>query len=205
MTKANEEVDVVVQELRACGIKPQVERTPRHIAISWQAGPDKPPRTVIVSSTPSDWRGRLNARAEVRRYLRADNISLREQAKPAPLAQRIIGPPRHVETTPDQVAAMRSEVADLTELCLELADVVARTAAVLVPRREAEQKKGRRLDALAHIPNDGTATTTDAIAAALRVDRKSAYSRLENLRRRGVLVRIGGQWARAQRVEEMQS
>lgn len=118
------------------------------------------------------WGGRLNARAEVRRYLRADNVSLRGQAKPTLLAQRIVAPPRHVETIPDQVAAMRSEVADLTELCLELADVVARTAAVLVPRREAEQKRGRRLDALAHVPIDGTATTTDAVAAALGVDQE---------------------------------
>jgi hypothetical protein len=182
--RAEEVLDVIRRELKAHGVTPTIERTSKHVDVRWQI-PGKQPRVYTTSSTPSDWRTRMNARAEVRRMLRADNVTLDTAAKPRTLTERVVQPPRHVETIPDQVAAMRSELSDLSELIMELLEVVRNTAAVLIPVQRAESSRNQRLDVLAALPADGATTTTNSVAEALVISRRSAYSRLQHLRSRG--------------------
>jgi hypothetical protein len=69
------EKNIVLSELRAAGLKPmRVEMLGSgHIRISWRC-PEREVRQVVVAGTGSDsWPGRLNARAQVRRMLQADN------------------------------------------------------------------------------------------------------------------------------------
>src|SRR5215472_12842681 len=103
------ELATVLQTLRAAGLKPTWEKTGGgHIAITWCVE-GKQPRTFFTSNTPSDWRGRLNARAVIRQYLRADNVPLdaRKPAKPKSDLERALSVPLHTETMPETIAALR--------------------------------------------------------------------------------------------------
>jgi len=139
----NELQQVAVGELRLHGIKPTVEHTGTgHIAIRWRACPEKEERTVIVAKTPGDWRSRMNARSEVRKYLRADNVALVMTGKPRKkekaLAETALSlPPPDVIPTADQFAALRGEVADLTQLVVKLIKIAYATrdmAAKVLPK-----------------------------------------------------------------------
>ncbi|MCA1419513.1 hypothetical protein [Bradyrhizobium sp. BRP23] len=129
----NELVEIATAELKQYGIKPEVTHTNGgHIEIAWRAVPEKELRRVITSKTGSDWRGRMNIRAEVRRLLRADNVTLKteepKKKRHAELA-KALSLPKEVVPIPDQLAALRGEVADLSELMVRVARVVSRTAA----------------------------------------------------------------------------
>jgi hypothetical protein len=63
---------IVLQELGAAGIKPQVEHSHRHMKFQWEHNGEA--RTVIASSTYSDWRALKKQRSFVRRVLRADGV-----------------------------------------------------------------------------------------------------------------------------------
>jgi hypothetical protein len=122
----NELTDIATNELKAHGIKAHMRDTNGgHIEIAWQVVPEKEVRKIIVAKTTSDWRSRLNTRAEVRRLLKADNVSLKmTQSKPKKVAKLVVEQamslPQEVMPIPDQVAALRSEVGDLTELVMRL-------------------------------------------------------------------------------------
>ncbi|MGY3130137.1 hypothetical protein ACVWZM_000819 [Bradyrhizobium sp. USDA 4501] len=120
MNNHSELVEIATAELKQYGIRPEVTHTNGgHIMIAWRAAPEKEPRCVVTSKTGSDWRGRMNIRADVRRLLRADNVTLkREEPKPKkhPELAKALNLPQHVVPIPDQIAALRGEVADLTEL-----------------------------------------------------------------------------------------
>lgn len=66
------ELDAILDELNAVGIKPTVEHGGKHFKIQWQHHGHM--RTQTAAVTPSDWRGVHNARADVRRTLRTDGI-----------------------------------------------------------------------------------------------------------------------------------
>ncbi|MET3969071.1 hypothetical protein [Bradyrhizobium sp. S3.9.1] len=116
----NELVDIATAELKQYGIKPEVTHTNGgHIQIKWRVVPEKELRCVTTAKTGSDWRNRMNIRADVRRLLRADNVTLkREEPKPKrhPALAKALSLPKEVVPIPDQIAALRGEVADLTEL-----------------------------------------------------------------------------------------
>lgn len=68
----NDVLETVIKELELLGIKPSVSHLSKHIEVCWQS-PKGEPRRQVVPTSPSDVRGRLNARGDVRRILRADN------------------------------------------------------------------------------------------------------------------------------------
>lgn len=70
--RKNSIVTAVVAELRLYGIEPCVEHRRKHLAIHWQVGGRQ--RVYFTSASPSDWRSSLNARAQVRRFLREDGV-----------------------------------------------------------------------------------------------------------------------------------
>ncbi|WP_340667831.1 hypothetical protein [Bradyrhizobium ottawaense] len=131
MAYSNELTEIAINELKAHGIKAHLRDTNGgHIEIAWQVVPEKEARRIIVAKSTSDWRSRMNTRAEVRRLLRADNVSLKmsqdKPKKPAQLqAEKAMSLPQpYVLPIPDQVAAMRGEMADLTELVVRLVKMV---------------------------------------------------------------------------------
>jgi hypothetical protein len=129
MNNNSELVEIATAELKLYGIRPEVTHTNGgHIEIAWRAVPEKELRRVITSKTGSDWRARMNIRAEVRRLLRADNVMLkREEPKPKkhPELAKALNLPQQVVPIPDQITAMRGEVADLTELVIRVAKMVS--------------------------------------------------------------------------------
>ncbi|MHC2582251.1 hypothetical protein ACVI1J_005572 [Bradyrhizobium diazoefficiens] len=144
MAYSNELTEIAINELKAHGIKAQLRDTNGgHIEIAWQVVPEKEVRKIVVAKTTSDWRSRLNTRADVRRLLRADNVSLKmsqeKPKKPTQLqAEKAMSLPQpDVLPVPDQVAAMRSEMADLSELVVRLVKIVTGvrdTIAAYVPK-----------------------------------------------------------------------
>jgi biotin operon repressor len=125
--RRNEALDFVTSELSSRGIRFDTATSgSNHIEIRWQVSPDKEVRSFFAPNTPSDHRGRLNARAAVRRLLKADGVNLEPPAsrKPAALLHRALELPKHVDPVPDQLKALRGELADLTELMLDLSGTV---------------------------------------------------------------------------------
>src|SRR3954462_8944227 len=110
----NELTDIALNELKQHNIKGQLRDTNGgHIEIAWQVVPEKEVRKIVVAKTTSDWRSRINTRAEVRRLLRADNVTLKMEApkKPAKVKlEKAIALPQPEMPIPDQIKAMRSEV-----------------------------------------------------------------------------------------------
>lgn len=129
MAFQNELTDIAMNELKAHGIRGQLRDTNGgHIEIAWQVVPEKEVRRVVVAKTTSDWRSRMNTRAEVRRALRADNVTLKMVTKPKKAdvlkVEQAMSLPQEILPIPDQVAALRSEVGDLAELVLRLTKIV---------------------------------------------------------------------------------
>lgn len=115
MAYSNELTEIALNELKLHGVKGQTRDTNGgHIEIAWQVVPEKEVRRVIVAKTASDWRARMNTRAEVRKLLRADNVTLKSQndkpEKPKPLTKALELPqPEAVVPIPDQMKALRGE------------------------------------------------------------------------------------------------
>jgi hypothetical protein len=123
-------MEVATAELKQHGIKPQITYTNGgHIEIAWRVVPEKELRRIITSKTGSDWRARMNIRAEVRRLLKADNVMTLKRNEPKPKKHheltKALNLPQQVVPIPDQIAALRGEVADLTELMLRVAKGVS--------------------------------------------------------------------------------
>lgn len=65
-------IEAVCDEVRAAGAEPIVRPSGKHAAITWQANGVE--RVYHTALTPSDRRSHMNARADVRRMLRADGL-----------------------------------------------------------------------------------------------------------------------------------
>ena len=72
MSRRNEQLEVVLAELRATGIEPEV-RLRVHTQVRWCTH-DGQQRMYVVASTAGGGRGVANARAGVRRMLRQDGV-----------------------------------------------------------------------------------------------------------------------------------
>lgn len=201
------ELAVVLAELRAVGLKPTYEKTGgNHYMIHWLV-PGKEPRSYVVASTGSDWRGRLNARADVRRLLKADNVSLKVPA-PKPALHRALEMPRQADPIPDQVEALRAEVAELTGLITELGDAISYVKAQLTPRvieaaqppRE-ERKRGTHIDLTKYLTLKPRSVREIADAAGIQ-NWRACYNRLDNLRRQKRAERVDGKWRLPGHLEE---
>ena len=79
------------------------------------------------AKSPSDARGWLNARGDIRRMFRADGLSLKETVK-VPALRKALALPKPTDSLPDQVKLLQAEVADLTDVLLELAGTMTLSA-----------------------------------------------------------------------------
>jgi predicted Rossmann fold nucleotide-binding protein DprA/Smf involved in DNA uptake len=127
--RRNEEVEFAVAELKRYNIRYETRETEGgHVEIRWQVSDAKQIRQVFTSKTSSDHRTRLNARSYIRQALRQDGVNTDQaaevQKKPSKL-EKALKTPEPVETIPDQLRAMRSELADLTDLLLDISNSLA--------------------------------------------------------------------------------
>jgi hypothetical protein len=125
MNQHGELLEVAVAELRRHGIRPQVRQlNGGHIEIAWQVVPEKEVRKVVTTKSGSDFRARMNIRAEVRRNLRADNVTIKRQDEPrkkhGEFARAMDLPKHEVAPIPDQISTLQAEMADLTEFVVAL-------------------------------------------------------------------------------------
>lgn len=112
MGARNELVEVVLRELECFGITGEVVHRGKHIEVVWFVAGQR--RSNIVSASASDHRAWLNARGEVRRTLRADNV------QPAPRDnvlsfKNAISVPKPVELPLERIKKLEEEVTILLD------------------------------------------------------------------------------------------
>lgn len=174
-----------------------------HIELSWQASPDKEVRRYFIASTPSDWRGKLNARAHIRRVFKADGLTLKQQcAKPKPVLHKALEIAQPVERDADQIRMLRGEVADLTELVLEMASMFSkmrdeRTAPVVeqpvVIMQPPEPKVSvRSIKTIDYVSESWSSAA--AIARDMGLPPNITYRKLYYLLRQDLVEQSNGSW-----------
>jgi hypothetical protein len=182
--KRNEALDYVTAEFKSRGIRFETETTgSNHIEIRWQVSKEKEVRSYFVPNSPSDVRGRLNARAQVRRLLRQDGVKLEQEPaprSPATLLARALDMPKPELPIPELIKALRAEVADLTELVLEMGVSVSVVRDhLLKPQMQPERKPSVRskklLDFVAPNWNSLDAIARDMALPVEKVKHKCYY------------------------------
>jgi hypothetical protein len=111
----NEHLDAALAELGKFDIESTLANGGRHQKLSWQID-GRPRRTIAISGSPSDARGLLNLRAQIRRTLRADGAAPPDNARH--LAQQILLTP--LEPMAQRVERLEREVAELQDIVVEL-------------------------------------------------------------------------------------
>lgn len=204
---------MMASEFKLWGVKVRTENTNGgHIRLIWQASPDKELRNLVIPKTGSDHRSWLNCRAQIRRMFAQDGLSLTKPAGPkqtAPTLARALTIPQDVETDRDQFKAMRAEIADLTNMVLELATEVGNLCSAMKsqaaddipafipgPVMATPKKPGlRAIKAIDFVtPNWNT---TAALAVSMGVEPTIAYRKLYHLMKQEKVELSQGQWRRA--------
>ena len=127
MSGRNEEVEASLAELERYGIRGQVRDRGKHLEVFWVYS-DGRARAKIVARSGSDHRGPLNARGEVRRQLRADNIQI-----PTPevvVLQKAFSLSSPNDSGAVRLARLERDFDSLLDLVIELQDKLARARVV---------------------------------------------------------------------------
>lgn len=127
MSGRNEEAEASLAELERFGIRGQLRDRGKHLEVYW-AYADGRERSKIVARSGSDHRGPLNARGEVRRQLRADNVQ-----PPAPevvVLQKAFSLPSPNDSGAVRLAKLERDFDSLLDLVIELQDKLARARVV---------------------------------------------------------------------------
>lgn len=184
-----------------------------HIELRWQASPDKQVRSYVIAKTPSDWRGNLNNRAEIRRLFKADGLTLDRKpcAKVKPILAKALSLPEPVEKDADQIRMLRAEVADLTDWVVDMAGIVSTLRDVLVAQRtpvveepvqpqekppspipESKKPSVRSITTIDFVSDAWSSTA--AIARDMGLPANIAYRKLYYLMRQDIIELSGGSW-----------
>src|SRR5215470_1864226 len=112
---------MLLAEFTTVGIKPDVTKTDGgHLKFSFNVNDKKD--SVVTSSTPSDHRSTYNARALIRRKLRAGGVYDRvAEHKPLPLERALEVPPG-VDPLAIRVVQLERDIGILLELIQEIGD-----------------------------------------------------------------------------------
>jgi hypothetical protein len=206
--RRHEEVEFAVEELKRHNIRHDVRDTDGgHVEIAWQVSTDKEVRRVFTSKTPSDHRSRLNARSVIRQFLRQDGVDLAPKppvVKQKPkLLEKALQAPRHEPTIPEQLSAMRAEMADLTDLLLDISSAIAiirdrgsmhaappPTHVAAAPQIPLKQQSVRSKKAITYISKAWN--SLDAIAKELGLPRDITYRKLYYLKQQDIIEFDGG-------------
>jgi hypothetical protein len=187
-------------EFKLWGVELQSQtRGNNHIELRWRVSPDKEARSYFIANTPSDHRGWLNARADIRGLFRADGLDLKKLAAKKPSAlTKALSVPQPVEPVDDQIRMLRAEVGDLTEMILELTSrldhvlaskIAAPPAVVAVPEPKASV---RSIKAITYVSDNWN--STDAIARDMGLSPTIAYRKLYYLYQQEKIEMDGGRW-----------
>lgn len=167
-------------------------RGSNHVELVWRATPDKEERSYILASTPSDSRGWLNARADIRRLFRADGLVLKELIARKPPLEKALALPRPVDTTADQIQMLRAEVADLTDLVLDLTGALTLVRDHVIAQAPPPAKRSVRSVRVIDLISADRWTSIDDVAAAAELPRIVTYRKLQYLRQHGQAEASGG-------------
>src|SRR5215469_14318558 len=118
----NPELDAITVELTNNGVRYSIEEDGKHLKIRWWH--KGRPRIIGCARTASDWRAAANNRALVRRLLREDGYDVDAAPKPAPKItslENVLKLPTPVDTTPDRLARLETEIKIVTDLLLDIA------------------------------------------------------------------------------------
>lgn len=187
-----------------------------HIELRWRVSPDKEIRSYFISSTPSDHRGWLNARSDIRRLFRSDGLELKEpHKKPKPsVLQKALSLPVPIESDADQIKIMRAELADLTDLVLDMSSIITllREHIINTPEEPDADRRdesnvieitrrsiSRSIKTLEHIGEGWN--SLDAIAQSMGLPPRLAYRKLYYERSKGTVEQSGDRWRRKPRLE----
>lgn len=201
-------LNLLLREFKLWGVKPRHhDLNSGHIKIEWQASPDKPGRYYIIPKTAGDHRGWLNARSKIRQYFKADGLVLKEIiVKPKPALVKALSIPEPVEKDSDQIKLLRAEIAELTDLVIELGGTViemrkaaedAKVAATPLPPEPApiiveEKPSVRSIKAMDFLTLNWC--STDAIARDMQIEPDIAYRKLYYLLQKGSAEHHQGLW-----------
>lgn len=199
----DKDFDIIANELLAHGIKYRTEKAGSgHTNIYWEIGGKE--RRYTTSTTPSDHRSRLNCRAEVRRMLRADGIVIGKMAKSKDRDDARRG--NSGTPIPDQLTDLKQEIADQTDMLLEMMDMVQfiKTALTPVEDKKEENKaelklvernknKKIRIDILQFVPFDRF-VSTEEIENKSMLDNAGVYNRLMYQKKKGKVEQKRGHW-----------
>lgn len=122
------DTDILTRELTRVGLKPTVERANgSRVRIGWELDGGK--RDWIITTTDSDPRAALNARAEIRRKLRASGVYDVEQKKPQatgkPSLATALQLPQPVTPVPERIAQLEATADTLLDMLAELSSAAA--------------------------------------------------------------------------------
>jgi hypothetical protein len=124
--RPSDHYQMLIREFTSVGIKPEVSKTNGgHLRFAFEAAGEKD--SIVTSFTPSDHRSTLNARALVRRKLRAAGVYDVTPAQPLPLEKALEVPPG-VDPTPARVSQLERDVGILLELIQEIGEEAAKVA-----------------------------------------------------------------------------
>lgn len=132
MSRIPEYVEDLLNELRHHNIEPTLDASGKHPRISWEAGGRR--RQLFTSATPSDFRAGKNALAQVRRWLREDNVleatvpekeSIQELIQQNPTETRIV----QLES---ELFKLRNDLEAAVQLITELQQRIATPPSVII-------------------------------------------------------------------------
>jgi hypothetical protein len=121
MTQRNEHIELAMEELERYGLRGEVSERGKHLEIAWTTPHGR--RFVIAPKTPSDWRGGLNLRSDLRKLLRADNLQVKQinnlsfqkamSLPKQPIVTRELLLQNDVDALSDLVFELQSQIASL--------------------------------------------------------------------------------------------
>lgn len=113
-----EELDAVVRELDLYGIRSTVEHRSKHLEVCWEHEGRK--GSQIVPTSGSDVRGRLNARGDVRRWLRMNGVTMPTGRPAAVVLQKALSLPLARDEGPARLTALEQNLDALLDMVADL-------------------------------------------------------------------------------------
>lgn len=114
MTQRMEHLDPVMEELERYGLKGEIGERGKHLEVRWKTPSGE--RFITVPKTPSDWRGALNSRSDLRKLLRADNLQPKQISELT--FQKAMSLPKPAPISREQF--LQNDVNELTDIVFEL-------------------------------------------------------------------------------------
>ena len=174
MSQKNEELQTVLRELETRGVKHAVKRLSKHVRVEWTYHDVK--QSYTVSTTSSDVRARLNARAHVRKLLKAAEAKAPKKVVPIALG-KALALPEYRDTIGERLTRIEADLVLLADLILEiLPDKKSPRQTGEAPRETVEEKLMRAMDFR-------EPRTKEEIAKAAGVLLASATSTLSTMKR----------------------